>query len=54
MKNKNEEDQIIESILKLAGEYGLTVEVKESAYGYMTEGYSAVDAYVIAYGEWVK
>ena len=41
-------------ILKEASAYGLEWEVKEAAAKYVKEGYAYVDAFEMAYNDWVK
>tara|TARA_R100000908_G_scaffold25500_2_gene11707 strand:- start:1004 stop:1285 length:282 start_codon:yes stop_codon:yes gene_type:complete len=41
-------------ILKEASAYGLEWEVKETAAKYVKEGYRYVDAFEMAYQDWVK
>jgi hypothetical protein len=50
MKNREE----IELILIEASSYGLRQEVVETAQSYIDEGYSELDAYEMAFDEWVK
>ncbi len=41
-------------ILREASAYGLEWEVKESAAKYVKEGYKYVEAFQMAYNDWVK
>jgi hypothetical protein len=44
----------IELILTEAYAYGLAYEVKQTAEKFISEGYSSVVAYSMAYEEWIK
>jgi len=44
----------IELILTEAAAYGLDYEVKQTAEKFISEGYSPVAAYSLAYEEWIK
>jgi hypothetical protein len=48
----NEEQ--VEEILIEAAAHGLRIEVMEYAKKYMDEGHRPVDAYQMAYHEWIK
>lgn len=47
-------DVQIEEILMEADAYGLRKEVIESAVEFMKEGHKRVDAYELAFKDWVK
>ena len=44
----------IEEILAEANAYGLKAEVERTAEQFIAEGYERVDAFVLAFNEWVK
>lgn len=46
--------QQIEMILLEAGAWGLRWEVETTAQSYINGGYESVDAYQVAYDDWVK
>ena len=49
-----EDQEQIQSILMEAEEWGLEIEVNESAEKYMMEGHSPIDAFHFAYEDWIK
>jgi len=49
-----EEQEQIQSVLMEAEQWGLDMEVMETAERYINEGHSPVDAFHFAYEDWIK